>query len=61
MTKLRMLRMKLNLTMLLRIMLEESFDITLARVMSMVLMLTRFLCREGKIKLGTNLKMYLRK
>ena len=41
--------MKLNLTMLLRIMLEESFDITLARVMSMDLMLTRFL------------KMYLRK
>jgi len=39
MTKLRMMRMKLNLTMLLRIMLEESFDITLARVMSMVLML----------------------
>ena len=39
MTKLRMLRMKLNLTMLLRIMLKESFDITLARVMSMVLML----------------------
>ena len=32
--------MKLNLTMLLRIMLEESFDFTLARV---DLMLTRFL------------------
>ena len=31
--------MKLNLTVLLRIMLEESFDTTLARVMSMVLML----------------------
>ena len=36
MTKLWMLRMKLNLTMLLRIMLEESFDINYARVMSMV-------------------------
>ena len=33
--------MQLNLTMLLRIMLEESLDITLARVMSLVLMLTR--------------------
>ena len=31
--------MKLNLTMLLRIMLEESFKITLARVMSMVMVL----------------------
>ena len=31
--------MKLNLTMLLRIMLEESFEITLARVMSMVMVL----------------------
>ena len=30
--------------MLQRIMLEESFDITLVRVLSMVLMLTRFLC-----------------
>jgi hypothetical protein len=49
MTKLWVLIMKLNLTMLLRMMLEESFDITLARVMSMVLILKRFL------------KMYLRK
>ena len=40
---------ELNLTMVLRMMLEESFDITLARLMSMDLMLTRFL------------KMYLRK
>ena len=53
--------MKLNLTMLLRIMLEESFDITLVRMMSMVLMLTRFLCWESILKLRTNLKMYLRK
>ena len=29
--------MKLNLTMLLRIMLEESFDITLARVLMLML------------------------
>ena len=33
-------------------MLEESLDITLARVMSMVLMLTRFLCWEAKLKFG---------
>ena len=42
MTKLWVLIMELNLTMLLRMMLK-SFDITLARVMSMDLMLTRFL------------------
>ena len=49
MTKLRVLIMELNLKMLLGMMLEKSFDITLVRVMSMDLMLTRFL------------KMYLRK
>ncbi len=29
-------------------MLEESLDITLARVMTIDLMLTRFLCKEAK-------------
>ena len=41
MTKLWMLRMQLNLTMLLRMIMEESFNITFARVMIIVLMLTR--------------------
>ena len=40
---------------------EESLDITLARVITIVLMLTRFLCREAISKLKTNLKIYLRR
>ena len=60
MTNLWILRMKLNLTMLLRIMLEESFDINLARVISMVFD-EHVLRQEAKLKLRTNLKMYLRK
>ena len=40
---------------------EESLDITLARVITIVLTLTRFLCREAISKLKTNLKIYLRR
>ena len=61
MTKLWMLRMKLNLTMLLRIMLEESLDITLARVMSMFLMFTRMeMIGVDENDNNLNLKMLLR-
>ena len=40
---------------------EESLDITLARVITIVLTLTRFLCREAISKLKMNLKIYLRR
>ena len=39
---------------------DESLDIILARVMTIDLMLKRFLSKEAKWKLRTKLKLYLR-